>query len=1018
MRHRHLAVLTAAFAIAAVAFVTVTLLSGTAPARAQALEAYTLRERWSGGSGAPTGHIRQPAGLVVDDAGMVHVVDTARALVHVFDGDSYVRTWGSPGTGTGQLAAPQGIARLPDGRFAIADSGNRRIQLFAADGTPQEAWGAVGTPWDLAVTPDGLVLVTDRDGDRVLVLDDQGSRVGSLGSPGADWGQIDQPTGIDVFADGRIALVDGGNQRIQVWDPTGAPLEVLTNTSSLPYLDVAVLDDDTVVVAALRQLFTYELSTRRTRGASRAPVPGGFASVTVAPQAGVITPTLWSTLTYDDLTGLRRLHSAGLTHDPSVDEWLGLPSPAGEMVSPRQIATRDDTVLILDAWPRIQRLRADGRPVDQTEAMLVTDLEPRDGGAFVSGGGAVRSLNLPAGDEPWSWRQVSPTVWIAGLAYDDASDHLFALDVREQGLHVLDGAGAPVRTTPLTGGSGPGYRSYTDIAMRGDGLLTLVNRTTKRVEVRDQNGALIDEWPVHGVPLRAATDGSGRTFVLTREGWVWKLGVDGTVESWWDATLLPGGSAAPTDLAVGPAGQVLVLDGAGNQVLVYDLDPTEPVPTPPAAEGCTFARDKWAAPPRITLGETVGVTLTVAGECLDEGGGADVMLVLDRSGSMAGRKMEAARAAAVTFVGEMDFGVSRVGLVVFNLQATMPMSLTTDAASVVDAIVGFGDATSGTDIGEGIQLAHQELAANGRPGVERIMVVMTDGRPESADVDAEEAATAAKADGVRVFSIGFGTDADPDLMARVASAPGDYYFAPSAAELAGIYTEIARRIHGGVITRTAVITDVVPSNMTYVPGSAVPPVVSYVDRVLRWEFSDVRGDLLMQYRLRPQQLGTWPTNVDARMRYRDGLDVEGELVFPVPYVEVVARPLPIYLPMTAKAYCRPTELHADVALIIDSSSSMTGDKFTEAQAAATSFVERLDLPRDQAAVVGFNRTPTLASGLTGDLASLRAAINGLEIVPGTVIDSGLRTATAELVGPRAETANSSVIVLLTDGQNN
>jgi Ca-activated chloride channel homolog len=146
-----------------------------------------------------------------------------------------------------------------------------------------------------------------------------------------------------------------------------------------------------------------------------------------------------------------------------------------------------------------------------------------------------------------------------------------------------------------------------------------------------------------------------------------------------------------------------------------------------------------------------------------------------------------------------------------------------------------------------------------------------------------------------------------------------------------------------------------------------------------------------------------------------------ELLFPVPTVTVYAPPgppTPLYLPLLDNHRCEPHRRFVDVGLVIDSSSTMTGAKHAAAKTAARQFVDRLVLPGDQAAIVGFNRTGWVAQGLTGDRDALHAAIDGLSIVPGTVIDAGLALATAELLGPRARASNGKVIVLLSDGLNN
>ncbi len=979
------------------------------------VEAYSLIDVWESRPGlAPAGYLLDPAGIAVDEDGTAYIVDTARSQVHLFREGAFVATWGTRGTSRAAMLDPHGIA-LSSGKLLIADTGNRRVQVYAKDGTYLDTWTGVGQPWDLVSVSAGRILVTDVEGDQIVALDQDGRRLGAMGSPGSMPGEIASPTGITGWPDGRLAFVDSGNNRVQIWDGEGRFLSVITSTGLLPYVDVASMGDANLLVADLRLLYNYDLSTGRAMGSSRSPVPGGFSSVAVKPSATLpLSPTILATLRHDYLTGLRVFDNGRLLQP---EDRLELPGPVGEFSGPRRLVVGDDAVYMLDAWPRIQTLRTDGIAVAQVLVEGVSELQPFGSDAFVASGSSVRRMS--GGQEVWSWQAISDTVWLSGLALDDPGRRLVALDLIGQDLldFGVDGTG------PVTHSLGTqGFRSYTDLAATADGRLLVVNRTDSAVELRRTDGTLEDQWTVRGVPLRVEPTPGGGAFVLTREGWVWKLAADGSVLAWWDAAdtreIGDARRGTPSDIALSADGRVLIADSRFDRILVYRLDP-KAAPNPgPSGDGCTFVKDKWAEPPRIILGETVGVTLSVSGECLGEGQGADIVLVIDRSGSMVGRKIEAARNAAISFVAEIDFDVSRVGLVVFNLDATMPVSLTADAATIAAGVAGFDEPASGTDIGEAIQLAAEELAANGRPDVEHIVVVMTDGRPEGDVVDADQAAVEAKARGIRIFSIGFGTDTDPVLMKRLASTPEDYFFAPGSTELSKIYTEIARRITGGIVMKTAVITDVVPANMDYVLDSAVPPVTSYENRTLTWEVQNVRADLELRYRLRPLQLGEWPTNIEARSEYQDGHDVPGGFAFPIPRVTVVGPPKPIYLPVVGGRFCWPRQVHADVVLVIDASSSMTGDKLAAAKEAARRFVDYLSLPLDRSAIVAFNRSAHLMIELTGDREALHSGIDQISIVPGTVIDAGISLAAAELESERHLEGNTKVMVVMTDGRNN
>lgn len=142
-----------------------------------------------------------------------------------------------------------------------------------------------------------------------------------------------------------------------------------------------------------------------------------------------------------------------------------------------------------------------------------------------------------------------------------------------------------------------------------------------------------------------------------------------------------------------------------------------------------------------------------------------------------------------------------------------------------------------------------------------------------------------------------------------------------------------------------------------------------------------------------------------------------------------ATPTPgrLYLPLALREDCVPGAQSVDVALVVDASTSMRDDrtstgrtKFAAAIEAASAFVALLSLPRDQAAVVVFNGDAQVVQGLTGDGASLAAALAGIPdlVRQQTRIDLGISAAHAELTGPRRNPASQSVMVLLTDGLAN
>lgn len=170
----------------------------------------------------------------------------------------------------------------------------------------------------------------------------------------------------------------------------------------------------------------------------------------------------------------------------------------------------------------------------------------------------------------------------------------------------------------------------------------------------------------------------------------------------------------------------------------------------------------------------------------------DLMLVIDRSGSMGGQPIIDARNAAKAFVDFLDLANDRVGLASFSTSATLDHVLTHDGESVkarIDTLIASGS----TAIGEGIAVAHTQILANTQPGVPPVMVVLSDGF-NNAGRDPITAANAAKNDNIRIVTIGLGSGADENLLKAIATTESDYHFAPSSADLQTIFESIANSI--------------------------------------------------------------------------------------------------------------------------------------------------------------------------------------------------------------------------------
>ena len=74
---------------------------------------------------------------IVDSEGRIWVTDGHLDRVSLYDEDgNLLISIGGTGSSPGEFSFPTGIAVHPDGRVAIVDSLNRRLQIFEPTGLP------------------------------------------------------------------------------------------------------------------------------------------------------------------------------------------------------------------------------------------------------------------------------------------------------------------------------------------------------------------------------------------------------------------------------------------------------------------------------------------------------------------------------------------------------------------------------------------------------------------------------------------------------------------------------------------------------------------------------------------------------------------------------------------------------------------------------------------------------------------------------------------------------------------
>jgi len=194
-----------------------------------------------GSIGTGEGQFQSPHSIAVAQDGSIYVADGFNHRVQKFDATGkYVMSIGAPSGQTpnppdGTFNEPWGVAVAPDGSIYVADTWNHRIQHFKADGTFINGWGALGDtggqavgneglfygPRGIAVAANGNVIVADTGNKRVQMFDKDGQFITQFGGGGLDQGRLDEPVGVAVDAQGNSVVADTWNGRVQVFDSNG-----------------------------------------------------------------------------------------------------------------------------------------------------------------------------------------------------------------------------------------------------------------------------------------------------------------------------------------------------------------------------------------------------------------------------------------------------------------------------------------------------------------------------------------------------------------------------------------------------------------------------------------------------------------------------------------------------------------------------------------------------------------------------------------------------------------------------
>ena len=154
--------------------------------------------------------------------------------------------------------APIDVAVEPDGNILVADHGNNTIYRMNSDGTGIETLGSgFNGVARVAVEADGKILVCDHYNHSIKRMNADGTDIVTLGSG------FYYPGGISVETDGKIIVVDHGNHVIKRMNYDGTSIETLAGGFNYP-TNAAIEADGKILIADYQNHVVKRMNTDGT----------------------------------------------------------------------------------------------------------------------------------------------------------------------------------------------------------------------------------------------------------------------------------------------------------------------------------------------------------------------------------------------------------------------------------------------------------------------------------------------------------------------------------------------------------------------------------------------------------------------------------------------------------------------------------------------------------------------------------------------------------------------------------
>jgi len=244
----------------------------------------------------------------------------------------------------------------------------------------------------------------------------------------------------------------------------------------------------------------------------------------------------------------------------------------------------------------------------------------------------------------------------------------------------------------------------------------------------------------------------------------------------------------------------------------------------------------------------------------------------------------------------------RVGLVSFATTARLDVPLSGDRfamkTTLSDLVTGGKSA-----FGDALQLARQELIANGRRDAILVEILLTDGQNNTGR-DPQGEAEVAKEAGIKIVSVGIGNLINRGLLEEFAATTGGDFFKRPADTTVG---QIEKLVSVTTAAYSIRITKVLPPELRYLGASPAPTQIQEKPdgtTSLIWSIGDLALGASWQtsVTIGATKKGTWETDLGSTVEFHDFRGLANQVLLSGRLLSVIAPPAPPAPPTAAFEY--------------------------------------------------------------------------------------------------------------------